>query len=81
MILRDHDCYNEDAWRMAALAHDTFNAGTDESWQFNANELRNFYSIRFIIDLVEETGFRNNNMLLFQPGDPTRNALTAFRKV
>ena len=81
LILRDHDCYNEDAWRMAALAHDTFNAGTDESWQFNANELRNFYSIRFIIDLVEETGFRNNNMLLFQPGDPTRNALTAFRKV
>lgn len=81
LILRDHDCYNEDAWRMAALAHDTFNAGTEESWQFNADELRNFYSIRFIIDLVEDTGFRNNNKLLFQPGDPTRNALTAFRKI
>jgi len=80
LILRDHDCYNEDAWRMAALAHDTFNAGTAESWQFNADELRNFYSIRFIIDLVEDTGFRNNGMLLFQRGDPTRNALTAFRK-
>ena len=81
MILRDHDCHNEDAWRMAALAHDTFNAGTDETWQFNADELRNFYSIRYIIDLVEDTGFRNNNMLLFQPGDPTRNGLTAFRKI
>jgi SAM-dependent methyltransferase len=81
LILRDHDCYNEDAWRMAALAHDTFNAGTKESWQFNADELRNFYSIRFIIDLVEDVGFRNNNMLLYQPGDPTRNALTAFRKI
>lgn len=81
MILRDHDCYNEDAWRMAALAHDTFNAGTEESWQYNADELRNFYSIRYIIDLVEDTGFRNNNMLLFQPGDPTRNGLTAFRKI
>ncbi len=81
LILRDHDCYNEDAWRMAALAHDTFNAGTEESWQFNTDELRNFYSIRFIIDLVEKTGFRNNNMLLFQPGDPTRNGLTAFRKI
>ena len=66
---------------MAALAHDTFNAGTEESWQFNADELRNFYSIRFIIDLVEDTGFRNNNKLLFQPGDPTRNALTAFTKI
>ena len=81
LILRDHDCYNEDSWRMAALAHDTFNAGTNETWQFNADELRNFYSIRFIIDLVEDTGFRNNSMLLFQPGDPTRNALTAFRKI
>jgi len=81
MILRDHDCYNEDAWRMAALAHDTFNAGTEESWQYNADELRNFYSIRYIIDLVEDTGFRNNNMLLFQPGDPTRNGLTAFTKI
>lgn len=81
LILRDHDCHDEDSWRMAALAHDTFNAGTEESWQFNADELRNFYSIRFIIDLVEDTGFRNNNRLLFQPGDPTRNALTAFRKI
>ena len=81
LILRDHDCHDEDSWRMAALAHDTFNAGTEESWQFNADELRNFYSIRFIIDLVEDTGFRNNNKLLFQPGDPTRNALTAFRKI
>jgi SAM-dependent methyltransferase len=81
LILRDHDCHNEDSSRMAALAHDTFNAGTDESWQYNADELRNFYSIRFIIDLVEDTGFRNKSMLLFQPGDPTRNALTAFRKI
>jgi len=81
LILRDHDCHNEDAWRMAALAHDTFNAGTEETWQFNADELRNFYSIRFIIDLVEATGFRNNERLLFQPGDPTRNGLTAFRKI
>jgi len=81
LILRDHDCHNEDAWRVAALAHDTFNAGTEETWTFNAAELRNFYSIRFIIDLVEDSGFRNNNMLLYQPGDPTRNALTAFIKV
>ena len=81
LILRDHDCHDEDAWRMAALAHDTFNAGTAETWQFNADELRNFYSIRFIIDLVEGLGMDNNNMLLYQPGDPTRNALTAFRKI
>jgi SAM-dependent methyltransferase len=81
LILRDHDCHDEDSWRMAALAHDTFNAGIDETWQFNADELRNFYSIRFIIDYIEDIGFRNNNQLLYQPGDPTRNGLTAFTKI
>lgn len=81
LILRDHDCHDEDSWRMAALAHDAFNAGTDETWQFNADELRNFYSMRFIIDYVEDIGFRNNKQLLYQPGDPTRNGLTAFVKI
>jgi SAM-dependent methyltransferase len=81
LILRDHDCHDEDSWRIAALAHDTFNAGTNESWQTNANELRNFYSMRFIIAYVEAIGFRNNDQLLYQPGDPTRNGLTAFTKI
>lgn len=81
LILRDHDCYDENSWRMAALAHDTFNAGTFETWQYNANELRNFYSMRFIIDYVEEVGFKNNRKLFYQPGDPTRNGLTAFKKI
>ena len=81
LILRDHNCHDEDSWRMAALAHDAFNAGTDETWQFNADELRNFYSMRFIIDYVEDIGFRNNKQLLYQPGDPTRNGLTAFVKI
>ncbi|MGB5489241.1 MAG: class I SAM-dependent methyltransferase [Woeseiaceae bacterium] len=81
LILRDHNCHDEDSWRMAALAHDAFNAGTDETWQFNADELRNFYSMRFIIDYVEGIGFRNNKQLLYQPGDPTRNGLTAFVKI
>ena len=81
MILRDHDVYNEDMWRMASLAHDTFNAGIDESWQFNSDELRNFYSLRFIIDYIENVGFKHGGQLYFQPGDPTRNALTAFTKI
>jgi SAM-dependent methyltransferase len=81
MILRDHDVYDEDMWRMAALAHDTFNAGIDESWQFNSNELRNFYSLRYIIQFIEDIGFKHGGQLYFQPGDPTRNGLTAFTKV
>jgi len=59
LILRDHDAHNEDMWRMAALAHDTFNAGIDETWQFNEGELRNFYSLRFIIDYLEDLGLES----------------------
>jgi SAM-dependent methyltransferase len=81
MILRDHDVYNEDMWRMAALAHDTFNAGTQETWQFNADELRNFYSLRYIIRFIEDLGFKHGGQLYFQPGDPTRNGLTAFTRI
>lgn len=81
LILRDHDVHNEDTWRIAALAHDTFNAGIDESWDFNRKELRNFYSLRFIIDCLEDLGFKHGGQLHFQRGDPTRNALTAFTKI
>ena len=81
LILRDHDAYDEDAWRMAALAHDTFNAGIDETWQFNHDELRNFYSLRFIIEYLENIGFKHGGQHYFQPGDPTRNGLTAFTRI
>jgi hypothetical protein len=81
LILRDHDARDEDTWRIAALAHDTFNAGIDESWDFNRRELRNFYSLEFIIDFLENLGFRHSGQLLFQRGDPTRNGLTSFTKV
>jgi SAM-dependent methyltransferase len=81
LILRDHDARNEDLWRIAALAHDTFNAGIDESWQFNRNELRNFYSLRFITEYLQDVGFKHGGQVYFQRGDPTRNGLTAFTKV
>ena len=57
--------------RTAALAHDTFNAGIDESWQFNSKELRNSYSLRFITDYLEDLGFKHRGQVYFQRGDPT----------
>jgi len=81
LILRDHNCHNEDMRRMAALAHDTFNAGTDESWRFNENELRNFYSLAYIIDLLEKLGLKYDGQVYFQQGDPTLNGLMSFTRV
>ena len=81
LILRDHDAKNSDLWHVAALAHDTFNAGTHESWQTNHNEVRNFYSLKFIINYLSKLGLRYDGKVLFQSGDPTKNGLMSFTKV
>jgi SAM-dependent methyltransferase len=80
LVLRDHDCDSEDQKRIVALAHDVFNMGTKETWQYNADEVRNFYTLDFIINFVENQGFRFDKRTLFQEGDPTKNALMMFTK-
>lgn len=81
LILRDHDCNTEEQKTMVALAHDVFNMGTNESWEYNSKEIRNFYSLAFICEFVEKIGFKFDKRTLFQEGDPTKNALMLFTKV
>jgi SAM-dependent methyltransferase len=81
LILRDHDCDSEEQKTLVALAHDVFNMGTNETWEYNSREVRNFYSLDFICNFVEEIGFKFDRRTLFQDGDPTRNALMLFTKV
>ena len=81
LILRDHDVRNEDLWRIAALAHDTFNAGTNETWMTNHSEVRNFYSFKFITNYLNKLGLRYEGKVLYQKGDPTRNGLMVFTKI
>ena len=81
LILRDHDCQSEEQKILVALAHDVFNMGTQESWEYNSKEIRNFYSLAFICSFVEQIGFRFDKRTLFQQGDPTRNALMIFTKI
>lgn len=81
LILRDHDCNNENQKTMVALAHDVFNMGTEENWEYNSKEIRNFYSLNFICQFIEEIGFKFEKRTLFQDGDPTKNALMLFTKI
>lgn len=81
LVLRDHDCHNEDQMTIVALAHDVFNMGTNEEWDYNEQEIRNFYTLDFIIHFVENIGFRFEGKTLFQDGDPTKNALMLFTKI
>ena len=81
LILRDHNCDTEDQKVLVALAHDVFNLGVNESWEYNHKEVRNFYSLDFICNFVENIGFKFTNKTLYQKGDPTKNALMVFTKI
>lgn len=81
LILRDHNCDTEDQKVLVALAHDVFNMGTKETWDYNSKEIRNFYSLDFICAFVEKIGFKFNKRTLYQKGDPTKNALMVFTKI
>lgn len=80
LILRDHDCDNDSQKAIVSLAHDVFNLGTNQTWDYNSKELRNFYSLDFIISFVCNLGFEFKGKTLFQKGDPTKNALMLFEK-
>ncbi|MBT8326788.1 MAG: dehydrogenase [Bacteroidia bacterium] len=81
LVLRDHDCDTDDQRTMVALAHDVFNMGTNETWEYNNEEIRNFYTLDFICKFVENLGFKFDKRTLFQKGDPTKNALMLFTKI
>ena len=81
MIVRDHDVDSPRMNRMVALAHDVFNLGLGTGWMPNQTELRRFTSLAQLDGQLAKAGFRRDPRALFQPGDPTRNALMVYAKV
>ncbi|GLX78273.1 hypothetical protein tinsulaeT_16130 [Thalassotalea insulae] len=81
LVVRDHDVNNKKMHHIVALAHDVFNLGTMESWQYNNAELRNFYALAELDVLLNKLGFKSDGKKLFQQGDPTLNALMVYQKV
>jgi SAM-dependent methyltransferase len=80
LVVRDHDAHDERMWRMVALAHDVFNMGTRETWQYNESERRHFYPLDTLHALLTRLGFRTDGRRLLQDGDPTLNTLMLYRK-
>lgn len=81
LILRDHEVSSPPMRHLVALAHDVFNVGTGQPWSANAQELRNFYGLDFIVGFLEQHGFVAKPARLLQDGDPTLNTLMAFTRV
>ena len=80
LIVRDHDAHNEKMNRVVALAHDVFNLGTNETWEYNEKEERYFYSLAFLDEMLNKYGFKTNGKRILQDGDPTLNSLMLYTK-
>ncbi|MBT1065465.1 class I SAM-dependent methyltransferase [Bowmanella sp. Y26] len=80
LILRDHDVHDQHIWHLVALAHDVFNMGTMESWQYNADERRHFYSLQELQHMMQAFGFKQQGQSLRQQGDPTLNTLMRYQR-
>ena len=78
MSVRDHQVDSPKMNRMVALAHDVFNLGLGTGWAVNQTEIRRFTSLEQLTGQLEKVGFRRDPRALYQPGDPTRNALMVF---
>ena len=78
LILRDHDAHNKKMWHLVALAHDVFNMGTLETWAYNDQERRHFYSLTQLDSMMKQFGFKSDGNRLLQNGDPTLNALMSY---
>lgn len=80
LVVRDHDVDGPEMKFMVGLAHDVFNAGVGIPWDRNEGQVRNFRSIRDLTSYLEARGFRRQQTVRFQDGDPTRNGLMAFQR-
>lgn len=80
LILRDHDVVDPRMNHLVALAHDVFNAGLENPWDYNHQEVRHFRTVEQWIAYLKDNGFEYLGRQIYQKGDPTRNALMAFRR-
>jgi SAM-dependent methyltransferase len=81
LIVRDHDVESTRMNRMVALAHDVFNMGLGTDWRVNQAEIRLFTSLKQLDDQLAKVGFKRDPRALYQPGDPTKNALVLYTKL
>lgn len=79
-ILRDHDASTEEMKTFVALVHTVFNLGTQETWDYNADEYRNFQGIDYWVKLLEKHGFKDHKHRFYQHKDPSDNVLMVFSK-
>ena len=64
------------------LIHSVFNLGTKASWKAEESEYRLFRSMNDWTNILKDYGLEIlPKGMLFQDGDPSKNALNLFKKI
>lgn len=80
-ILMDHDARTIELQNLVNVVHSIFNAATGVEPKVNIQEIRNFHSLKYWIDLLQSHGmiYYEHNPLI-RTGDSTLNSLVRFDK-
>jgi SAM-dependent methyltransferase len=80
-ILRDHDVTTPQMHSFVSLVHTVFNAGLNEPWEVNEQELRHFRPIAEWVSILASHGLIDGGQRILQANDPSDNVLLAFTKI
>jgi len=80
LIVRDHDVRSPEMATFVSLVHTVFNLGLDVTWEVDAGDFKGFRPIKEWADLLATHGFTQSGKALFQPNDPSDNALIRLIK-
>jgi SAM-dependent methyltransferase len=79
-IIRDHDVKTPQMATFVSLVHTVFNAGLNESYEFEAKDFKNFKSADEWAAIITKAGFKDSGARVLQDKDPSDNTLMHFIK-
>ena len=80
LIVRDHDVRTPAMATFVSLVHTVFNLGLGATWEVDAADFKGFRPIKEWSDMLTAHGFTPAGKALFQPNDPSDNALIRLIK-
>jgi SAM-dependent methyltransferase len=80
-IIRDHDVKSPQMAMFVSLVHTVFNAGLNESLEFEHKDFKNFKSADEWAAIITKAGFKDAGKRILQDKDPSDNTLMLFAKI
>ena len=80
-IIRDHNVTTPEMADFVSLVHTVFNAGLNESWEFELKDFKNFKPVDEWSAIISRQGFKDSGKRILQDKDPSDNTLMLFTKL